>query len=64
MIVEGIGELRERGEFWVLTYASCGHEQWFPRGLMNYAEHAVTREVVRYCGECQAWEHRPSRPGE
>ena len=27
MLVEDIGDLRARGEFWILTYTACGHEQ-------------------------------------
>jgi hypothetical protein len=43
--VEGIGHLRERGEFWVLTYDGCGHECFFMRNPMNYELEAAWREV-------------------
>ena len=50
--VEGIGECRARGEFWVLTYDTCGHEQWFMHRPMNYADAAVEREVRAYYATC------------
>ena len=48
MTIDDVGELRPRGEFWILTYASCLHEQWFPRNHWNYAEAKVTAEVRTY----------------
>ena len=48
MTIDDVGELRPRGEFWILTYATWQHEQWFMRGPMNYADDAVQREVRAY----------------
>jgi hypothetical protein len=50
--IDDIGELRPRGEFWILTYADCQHEQWFMRGPMNYATAVVQREVRTYYATC------------
>jgi hypothetical protein len=58
--IEGIGELRPQGEFWVLTYANCGHEQWFMRHAMNYADDAVRREVLARYASCDRC-HPPPR---
>lgn len=51
--VAGIGEVLQWGELWLLVYDSCGHEQYFFRGPMNYEWHQVEHEVRQYHAECQ-----------
>ncbi len=60
MDVEGIGRVIEWAEFWKLIYATCGHEQWFPRtGHHLYEPEAVERAVRAYyadCTLCRPWQ--------
>ena len=65
MTVEGIGELRPHGTFWILTYTACGHEQWFMRNEWNYDDAHVTAQVRTYYAGCDtcARHVKVRRPG-
>jgi hypothetical protein len=49
--VDGIGILKNLGEYWRLTYNGCGHVQEFPRLGLNDPE-AVIRHIHRYFAQC------------
>jgi hypothetical protein len=57
-IVAGVGHVFHRGEYWLLTYESCGHDQYFRRtadGLFDLAAvEAEVRQRYATCGTC-AW---------
>lgn len=59
MDVEGVGHVYEHGEWWVLEYQHCGHEQWFNRVTHRLFEPARVEEVVRKfyaeCTLCRPW---------
>lgn len=53
--IDGIGELLQWSEFWLLVYAGCGHDFYFPRNQWNYERDEVEAEVRRYyptCDQC------------
>src|SRR6059036_1116087 len=66
-MVAGVGHVFHRGEYWLLIYESCGHDQYFRRtadGLYDLAD--VEAEIwQRYatCGTC-AWGADPCSVGE
>jgi hypothetical protein len=45
MRLEGVGEVREHGEWWALIY-DCGHETWFDRVAHRLFEPADVQRVV------------------
>ena len=57
MQVEGIGELVPWAEFWLLTYAGCGHDFYFPRTRWNYERDQVEAEMRRYYASCDTCAH-------
>ena len=57
-MVAGVGHVFHRGEYWLLVYESCGHDQYFRRtadGLYDLADvEAEIRQRYATCGTC-AW---------
>jgi len=57
-MVAGVGHVFHRGEYWLLIYESCGHDQYFGRtadGLYDLADvEAEIRQRYATCGTC-AW---------
>ena len=57
-MVAGVGHVFHRGEYWLLIYESCGHDQYFRRtadGLYDLAEdEAEIRQRYATGGTC-AW---------
>jgi hypothetical protein len=57
-MVAGVGHVFHRGEYWLLIYESCGHDQYFRRtadGLYDLADvQAEIRQRYATCGTC-AW---------
>jgi hypothetical protein len=59
VIITGVGEVLAWGEWWLLSYADCGHETMFSRtghGLFEDAD--VVREVRTYYSDCQACRYK------
>ena len=55
-MVAGVGHVFHRGEYWLLIYESCGHDQYFRRtadGLYDLADvEAEIRQRYATCGTC------------
>jgi hypothetical protein len=51
--IDGVGELLQWGELWLLIYDGCRHEFYFPRYEMNYERDHVEAEVRTYYRTCQ-----------
>jgi len=51
MQVHGIGELKDRGAYWLLIYEGCRHAQQFARVGLDTQQRAM-REVERYYADC------------
>ncbi len=53
-MVAGVGHVFHRGEYWLLIYESCGHDQYFRRtadGLYDLADvEAEIRQRYATCG--------------
>jgi hypothetical protein len=47
VVVDGIGQVLEWGEWWLLTYADCGHETMFSRTAHRLFEWPEVERVVR-----------------
>jgi hypothetical protein len=51
--VDGIGEVLQWSEFWLLIYTECGHETYFSRtGHLLFEPDEVEREVRTYHAQC------------
>ena len=55
LTIDGIGEVLAWGEFWLLTYADCGHVTMFPRtGHQVYEPADVEHQLRTHHAECPA----------
>jgi hypothetical protein len=61
-MVAGVGHVFHRGEYWLLVYESCGHDQYFRRtadGLFDLAD--VEAEVQQRYAACGTYAWAPTR---
>jgi hypothetical protein len=66
MMIDGVGRVVKRGEWWKLTYDGCGHEIWFDRVACRLFDLArVEHVVLSFYAECQscAWSSSPPVSG-
>src|SRR5260370_18592989 len=61
-MVAGVGHVFHRGEYWLLVYESCGHDQHITRtGAALFALADVARDLgLRHATSC-TWPQAPTR---